>query len=457
MQHSPQLRGFKRNRLRLVSEMPSHMLSSVLEEPLQSLRAFVKLSWCGRRKHKLSSPTPKVAADKSRKGFVPKSNYDSDVTTQPGDFSSNEFSDHSYKFDGSISGSDLDAPMGCQVNAPVGLPPGLDAPPGLGYPHNQKGKRQPVPHLNKHAPSFVPSASTVASTIEAGLSEGLNGHRPNNSEHLRQSIKMLKGALEDWEQCMPAPDIVNQPSNFPPAAEGSSVAALQEALSRLTPAEAATVRNLLDSKAAMPTNGTGYNRFSTPPFLPSAHDMLSAAAFRNNHPGANPSPPWKKQSQSWDQLGQQRRTFSHSQAKTSQYGTYAKPQGLAQTESAEGAAEGSLSTHLRDLAQIDNSRVLMVRQINRLGLNSAAALEKHFEKFGKVEQVMVSHTRAKSKLGKAMRLRPACLGFVIMSNAEEVEAALACGSEHVVKGECIGVQDETIGVFNFVSHDIDEK
>jgi len=109
---------------------------------------------------------------------------------------------------------------------------------------------------------------------------------------------------------------------------------------------------------------------------------------------------------------------------------------------------------LKDLADIDNARVLMVRKINQLGLDAAPPLKDYLSKFGHVDRVMVAPTRSKAKFGQTKnlpaRVRPAPLGFVVMSTVDEAAAVLAAGSEHVVSGH-------SIGVFSFQSHDIDEE
>merc|ERR1719453_470202 len=91
-----------------------------------------------------------------------------------------------------------------------------------------------------------------------------------------------------------------------------------------------------------------------------------------------------------------------------------------QEESSQSMTEtDTLRTNLRDLSACDPARVLMVRKINRLGLDSPALLEAYFSKFGVVERVMVSHSRAKSLFGRGnVRVRPAGLGFLIMASAE---------------------------------------
>ncbi|CAL1156390.1 unnamed protein product [Cladocopium goreaui] len=112
-----------------------------------------------------------------------------------------------------------------------------------------------------------------------------------------------------------------------------------------------------------------------------------------------------------------------------------------------GAADShsgdTLRMHLRSLLQVDSSRVLIVRKINRLGFASPQILREHFSWYGTVENVLVAHSRVKSGGGQAgivSRLRPSGLGFVVMSKGEEALKILAEGPEQQVSGTIIRVQ-----------------
>lgn len=112
-----------------------------------------------------------------------------------------------------------------------------------------------------------------------------------------------------------------------------------------------------------------------------------------------------------------------------------------------GAADShsgdTLRMHLRSLLQVDSSRVLIVRKINRLGFASPQILREHFSWYGTVENVLVAHSRVKSGGGQAgivSRLRPSGLGFVVMSKGEEALKILAEGLEQQVSGTIIRVQ-----------------
>jgi hypothetical protein len=104
-------------------------------------------------------------------------------------------------------------------------------------------------------------------------------------------------------------------------------------------------------------------------------------------------------------------------------------------------SEESLSTYLRDLALLDNAKVLMLRRVNRLGANSHVALQEYFSQFGTIERVMVAPTRSKARPGQSkVNARSSPTGFVVMSKPEEATAALQVGGEHIVNGECIAVR-----------------
>lgn len=98
----------------------------------------------------------------------------------------------------------------------------------------------------------------------------------------------------------------------------------------------------------------------------------------------------------------------------------------------------TLRDNLRQLSEIDPKRVLMVRKINKLGLNSAQLLEIHFSQFGPVHKVLISHSIEKPN-GKRPRLRPAGLCFVAMENVADADTARQRGSEQTVLGVTIRV------------------
>lgn len=93
--------------------------------------------------------------------------------------------------------------------------------------------------------------------------------------------------------------------------------------------------------------------------------------------------------------------------------------------------------------------VLIARRIQRLGFSSPEKLRTHFESFGEVKSVHVSHSLVKSRLATRdcerdsntfWRQRPAALGFVVMSAASAAAQILAEGPEHTVEDVKVTVQ-----------------
>lgn len=134
----------------------------------------------------------------------------------------------------------------------------------------------------------------------------------------------------------------------------------------------------------------------------------------------------------------------------------ASESGLCANQNAANAAakdtqnEDTIRHHLRVLQNVDSKRVLLVRKINRLGFESPMILRAHFSFYGAVENVLVSHSRVKTHPLKSTgstgkygysRMRPSGLGFIVMSTWEEVERILADGSEQIVAGMAISVQN----------------
>jgi len=431
----------------LQSAMPSHskISSSVMEEAYNLSRDFatdvLKLFQCNRRKNAPAALPARSRQSKMVRNSTKQCDSDASKSTEPGDASNNELSDKSYLTDGSTSGSKARAPLTKNPMrspatrfAPPGLssPPGLDAPTGLNgnamsfVPSCGKGGRTDS-GLNAGAPCFKPSFATVAPALQRGLSQ-LESQGFSNPQQLRQSIKMLKGALEEWESNLPASPA---PAVAPSPAAGESQG-LFEALAKLTPAEAATVRSMLDCKLA-PYSAA-----------PAAYPAPAPVPRASMPPGQLSGPSWR--------MEQQRpfTPFRGSSRPASDQARSAAPKGPPGLALAK-EDDNSLSKQLRDLSEMDNKCVLMVRKINRLGLNSGPPLQEHFSKFGSVHRVMVTPTRSKAQYGQASaRVRPAPLGFVVMSKPEEVAAILAHGADHVVEGQ-------SIGVFPFESHSIDNK
>jgi len=91
----------------------------------------------------------------------------------------------------------------------------------------------------------------------------------------------------------------------------------------------------------------------------------------------------------------------------------------------------TLQDIMQDLNSVEEDRVLIVRRIKQLGFSSGARIREHFERVGRVEHVLMSHSHVQQ------RVRPASLGFVVMACREDAEAVLAAGGEQEVLGHAI--------------------
>jgi len=371
---------------------------------------------CQRRKAEdLPEQQPSKSADSLQKfAFLPEGKQESTPyvddscknteppssdTDLPRDISSIDSSDIS---DSELGSSASPNSASLCPSEPKFVPQCMGPPPGLELPfHAFNGDTNPASdvkawgslwnagsRLNSQAQPFVPMASAAA------VATPMDG-----SHQLRQSIRLLRGALEEMEASIPEPAVPMQ---------DQSMFALQGTLSQLTPQTASAM------------TGPGFNHYTSTPYRPSLCEALSLPEFPAVPPGNMGGVPLP--------------------VKAVKNTTLEAPKAAA-----EGPIDGTddkdtLRTNLRDLANQDPGLVVIVRKINRLGLNSPEMLHKYFSQFGEVERVMVSHSKAKSIYGKAsVRVRPAGLGFLVMRTPEAVQAALRMGSEHVVEGTTINV------------------
>jgi len=238
--------------------------------------------------------------------------------------------------------------------------------------------------LNPKAAVFVPGAEI-----------------PEKSQKVQESIQRFKDVLEDWETKQKDLEV-------------DALGHLQDAIAGLAPQDAAMVQALLDSKAA---EGDGSQRHASKPFRPynERTTEYDRAWTRDRASGGGRRGPGDRAARE------------------------------AAIQEVEGAGD-SLRANLLELAAMDSARVIMVRKINQIGLHSASVLEAHYSKFGTIERVMVSHCMAKNTSG-IKRLRPAALGFLVMSKAEDAQAILA-------QGEVQSVQGVNITVGKFESHPV---
>lgn len=97
----------------------------------------------------------------------------------------------------------------------------------------------------------------------------------------------------------------------------------------------------------------------------------------------------------------------------------------------------TLRSILEKLRNEDPKRIFVVRHINKLGFRSRKALERHFQRYGEVEQVLVAHSKANKApmiADSFARQRPGNLGLVVMRRVKGVHRILALGSEQLVCG-----------------------
>jgi len=410
------------------------MFGSVSWLTLNFQAARDKLSVCSRRKDTVNSPIPQKQA--SWRGVHKKHAttrlYDSDKSTDTG--GSDNFTSDTGK-------SDSDAPIFLKCKAfnkipssrpPPGLsfPPGLDAPPGLDNTKPGKGAR-----LNSQAAVFVPSGTPTENADQS------------YNNRLRESIHKLKASLEEWEA--DAGDVKTHPTKPTGSVDDHSLLVLQDAVSKLNPQEAAMVRSFLKAKESG----------NDPVPLEMSWDAVNTQALRNqpqrhqfkpmgSYPPASLNQPVgaRPMNRPFEPFRGTRREYEAPWRRTSPEAPRQQQRRVMQDEELDPDAD-SLRTNLRDLAALDSARVIMVRRINKMGLDSAAALETYFAKFGTIERVMVSHSRSKSTNGVS-RLRPATVGFVVMSKADEAKAAFTHGIHHLVQGV-------TVELGHFQSHAID--
>jgi hypothetical protein len=272
-------------------------------------------------------------------------------------------------------------------------------------------------------------AAIFVSAFGASASVPASDHTRSEPQTLRESIRTIKNALEQWE----AAHLQEQQLSNNEAQD------LIEVLTKLTPEETAVVKNMLESKEMQKKPAKQTLQLSTmcpEPFYPGmmqSFEDSSAAMGMWSHdfmaiPGTDV---W--QAGGWNGASKAPfKPFAPSKAKQSK-------------QTISNDAE-SLATHLHDLAQLEGDRVLMVRKINHIQGDPAAALKAYFSKFGTVERVMMSATRSTTK---PTRLRPATIGFLVMDTYDAVQAALAAGPDHVVA-------DVTIITSTFKSHPVEE-
>jgi len=255
----------------------------------------------------------------------------------------------------------------------------------------------------------------------------------NSTHHLRDSIRSVINALNEWEGSTAAEDC--QPNG---EVQSHTLAVLEQALSKLTPEDAAMVRTFVDAKL---TQGGSHSHFQNaesslkfPAQLPQSASSDSVPPESSNC--EQPATIMRKHSAAMACSGVKHR--QPARARNMQHST-AIPQDF---DSKQGAkpVDRSLRANLRELTNFDPARVLMLRRVSYLGLNSQALLEAYFSQFGTVERVMVCHSRSKSVPGHIKGTSVARgLGFLVMRQTKDVDGILAYGPEHVLQGTIVTV------------------
>jgi len=113
-----------------------------------------------------------------------------------------------------------------------------------------------------------------------------------------------------------------------------------------------------------------------------------------------------------------------------------------QKEPESAVNHNSMRNHLVDVEREDPMCVFVAKNIRGLGFKSKEALKKHYSTYGVVSRVLVASSKVKVRDQMASnrpRLRPGCLGLVVMQSPEAVRRIMAEGSEQTINGHRIVV------------------
>jgi len=115
---------------------------------------------------------------------------------------------------------------------------------------------------------------------------------------------------------------------------------------------------------------------------------------------------------------------------------------------------GSLRQDLELLRERQPECVIIVRKIKKLGFESPQMLNDHFSQYGEVKELLVAHSHVKPTAKRPNgRVRPAALGFVVMSTAEGAQNAFKAGTDQMLCGFSI----ELAPFESFDAHYADEE
>mmetsp|Transcript_14398 Transcript_14398/g.26518 ORF Transcript_14398/g.26518 Transcript_14398/m.26518 type:complete len:621 (-) Transcript_14398:125-1987(-) len=118
-----------------------------------------------------------------------------------------------------------------------------------------------------------------------------------------------------------------------------------------------------------------------------------------------------------------------------------KPRGGEQPGAKAGCHE-TMRSHLQALRNEDPRCIVITRRIGKLGFHSKDILNRFFQKFGQVRQVLVAHSKVKpfGDTESYPRQRPGNFGLVLMKDMETVQRILGEGPTLTVAGVEIQVQ-----------------
>lgn len=388
------------------------------------LRTLATNGWCSRRRQPVSAEqvagelTAKLPLKAKSAASIAEAEEkcpsDSEESTGTGTTSCDPRTDRSLRSsDDSADGSDMSDMEMFELAAneekpKLPFPPGFKPPPGLegaffsdtGVPPQAIAAPMiaaPVTGLSSNAAPFEPTALTTRLSSNAApfvsqfsTPQGLPSPAGlacdpkfiGATQHLQHTLVQLRGALAEWEAIMPASKSQELGASVA-ATAGIAIGAASVAMGAVG-CQPQPTHTRMTSKA--------------PIFQPSS----SSDAFQSPQSELQPV-----QVSIADCLSQEKE---------------------------------SLSTNLRELDKMDAARILIVRRINRLGLESPTWLRAHFSQYGIVDKVLVAHSRGKPTNTGTARVRTAGIGFIVMSKAEDVQAILSTGAEQAVNGVMISVQ-----------------
>lgn len=145
----------------------------------------------------------------------------------------------------------------------------------------------------------------------------------------------------------------------------------------------------------------------------------------------------------WDwRTGKISRAVTHEPVTSaSNVGDIPKTRRRTRRRHSQWASQLILATSLRSLASKDLECVIYCRRVQKLGLDSEEILRRHYEKYGPVEDVLMSNGHTKpTDTPVPVRVRASGIALIVMRNKADAAAILADGDTQVVNGVPICVR-----------------